>query len=53
MDLSHVEAPFSIDEIKGVVFQLGADKGPGPNGIFVLFLLVILGCGQNGVICPV
>lgn len=53
MDLSHLEAPFSLDEIKGVVFALGADKGPGPDRFFVLFLLAILGCGQNGVICPV
>lgn len=32
VDLSHLEQPFMLKEIKGAVFELGGDKAPGTDG---------------------
>lgn len=37
VDLSNLEVPFSVDEIKEAMFALGADKSPGPDGFPILF----------------
>lgn len=37
VDLSHLEVPFSVDEIKEAVLALGADKALGPDGFPVFF----------------
>lgn len=31
VDLSYLERPFSLEENKTVVFDLGRDKAPGPD----------------------
>lgn len=36
-DLSFLEQPFSLEEIKLAVFILNADKAPGPNGFTMFF----------------
>lgn len=36
-DLSHLEAPFSIEELKAAVFALPAEKTPGPDGLIGRF----------------
>lgn len=37
VDLSCLERPFILDEIKRVVFDLGGDKAPGPDGFPIQF----------------
>lgn len=32
MELNNLERPFTMAEIKDVVFRLGGDKAPGLNG---------------------
>jgi hypothetical protein len=36
-DLSHLEAPFSMEELKAAVFALPAEKAPGPDGFIGRF----------------
>lgn len=36
-DLLQLERPFSLEEIKIVVFNLGRDKAPGPDGFPLQF----------------
>jgi hypothetical protein len=31
-DLSHLDAPFSLEQLKGAVNDLHAEKAPGPDG---------------------
>jgi hypothetical protein len=38
IDLSHLDAPFSIDEIDAIVKDLPVDKTPGPGGFNGLFI---------------
>lgn len=42
-DLSSLDSPFSHVEIKRAVFELSADKAPGPDGFPIFFLSKILG----------
>lgn len=37
VDLSQLERPFSLEEIKIAVFDLGRDKAPGPDGFPLQF----------------
>ncbi|XP_039136364.1 uncharacterized protein LOC120273726 [Dioscorea cayenensis subsp. rotundata] len=37
VDLSFLERPFSLEEVKRVVFDLGSDKAPGPDGFPIFF----------------
>lgn len=37
VDLSHLERPFSLKEIKKAVFDLGENKAPGPDGFPIQF----------------
>ncbi|KAH7677295.1 RNA-directed DNA polymerase protein [Dioscorea alata] len=37
VDLSRLEIPFSLEEITRVVFDLGGDKAPGPDGFPLQF----------------
>lgn len=37
VDLSQLERPFTLDEIKGAVFNLGGDKAPAPDGFPMQF----------------
>lgn len=37
VDLSQLERPFSIEEVKTSVFELGKDKDPGPDGFPLQF----------------
>ncbi|XP_039145636.1 uncharacterized protein LOC120282866 [Dioscorea cayenensis subsp. rotundata] len=37
VDLSQLERPFTIEEVKKAVFDLGSDKAPGPDGFPLLF----------------
>jgi hypothetical protein len=36
-DLSHLEAPFSTDELQAAAFGLTTEKAPGPDGFIGLF----------------
>lgn len=38
VDLPQVEIPFTLEEIKSAVFDLGHDKAPGPNGFPQFFV---------------
>ncbi|XP_039123300.1 uncharacterized protein LOC120259908 [Dioscorea cayenensis subsp. rotundata] len=38
VDLNGLEAPFSVEEIKRAMFDLGGDKAPGPDGFPLHFL---------------
>lgn len=37
VDLSNHEVPFSVEEIRSVIFALGADKAPGSDGFPIYF----------------
>lgn len=37
VDLSLLEQPFTLEEVKKAVFDLGSDKAPGPDGFPMLF----------------
>ncbi|XP_039130342.1 uncharacterized protein LOC120266746 [Dioscorea cayenensis subsp. rotundata] len=37
VDLSFLELPFTIEEVKRAVFDLGSDKAPGPDGFPMSF----------------
>lgn len=37
MDLTRLEDPFSVEEIKSAVFELGGDKAPVPDGFPIHF----------------
>lgn len=37
VDLSYLEQPFRLDEIKCAVFELGSNKAPGPDGFPIHF----------------
>lgn len=37
VDLTHLEQPFSLEEIKCAVFELGSNKAPGPDGFPIHF----------------
>lgn len=37
VDLSQLDRPFTLEEIKGVVFELGRDKAPKPDGCPLYF----------------
>lgn len=37
VDLSQLERPFLIEEVKTAVFDLGKNKAPGPDGFPLLF----------------
>ena len=36
VDLSSLDAPFTIEEVRKATFELGADKAPGPD-VFPIF----------------
>ncbi|XP_039118945.1 uncharacterized protein LOC120255125, partial [Dioscorea cayenensis subsp. rotundata] len=40
VDLSHLERPFSMEEVKKAVFDLGSDKAPGPDGFPMMFFKI-------------
>lgn len=37
VDLSQLDHPFTMDEVKQAVFELGGEKGPGPDGFPIQF----------------
>lgn len=37
IDLSFLESPFTLEEVKRAVFELGSDKAPGPDGFPIHF----------------
>lgn len=37
-DLTHLEAPFSKEEVSAVVHEIAADKAPGLDGFIGCFL---------------
>jgi hypothetical protein len=36
-----------MEEIKLIVFGMGFDKAPGPDGFSMIFLSNLLGCGER------
>lgn len=37
-DLSHLEAPFTFEDVHGVIQEITAEKAPGPDGFIEVFL---------------
>lgn len=37
VNLSYLERPFTLEEVKKAVFDLGSDKAPGPDGFPMMF----------------
>lgn len=38
VDLSNIDLPFSLEELKQAVFNLGADKAPRPDSFPIIFI---------------
>lgn len=52
VDLSQLDRPFSLEEVKSAIFELGRDKTPGPDGFPLHFFQTILGFSQGRPVEP-